>query len=350
MLISQLVTIGFLFCPLLSIIKLGDIMNKNSKKLFILLIILLFPLKVMGYSNRVVLGGQNVGISIQSDGVLVVGFYKINGTLNNSKLTVGDYITKVSNNDINTINDLVNAIDSNVKNNSVNLTFRHNGNIKNTDLKLEQVNGVYKTGLYVKDSLTGLGTLTYIDPETKIYGALGHEILESTANSRIEVKTGNIFKSVVTSITKSEDSAPGTKNAKFYKNVIYGTISKNVGAGIYGNYADSIDSDNLIPVENPGKVKLGEATIYTALDDNTVKSYQINILRVDPNNSIKNFYFEVTDKDLLEKAGGIVQGMSGSPIVQDGNLIGAVTHVSIDKVNTGYGISIITMLKSGEEK
>ena len=324
-------------------------MFKINKKMVVLLAIICFPFSVLAYSSKVVLGGQNVGITIQSDGVLVVGFYKINGTLNNSKLTVGDYITKVDDNDINNINDLVSAIDSDVRDNSVDLTYRHNGDIKTTSLRLEQLNGVYKTGLYVKDSLTGLGTLTYIDPETKIYGALGHEILESTANSRIEVKTGNIFKSLVTSITKSEDSSPGTKNAKFYKNVIYGSIDKNVGAGIYGTYEMAIDNNNLIPVVAADKVKTGEASLYTALDDNTVKEYKINILKVDANSKIKNFYFEVTDPDLLEKTGGIVQGMSGSPIVQDGNLIGAVTHVSIDKVNTGYGISIITMLKAGEE-
>ena len=324
-------------------------MFKINKKMVVLLAIICFPFSVLAYSSKVVLGGQNVGITIQSDGVLVVGFYKINGTLNNSKLTVGDYITKVDDNDINNINDLVNEIDKDVRDNSVDLTYRHNGDVKTTSLRLEQLNGVYKTGLYVKDSLTGLGTLTYIDPETKIYGALGHEILESTANSRIEVKTGNIFKSLVTSITKSEDSSPGTKNAKFYKNVIYGSIDKNVGAGIYGTYEMAIDNNNLIPVVAADKVKTGEASLYTALDDNTVKEYKINILKVDANSKIKNFYFEVTDPDLLEKTGGIVQGMSGSPIVQDGNLIGAVTHVSIDKVNTGYGISIITMLKAGEE-
>lgn len=324
-------------------------MFKIKKKILVIAALFCFPLQVLAYSNKVVLGGQNVGITIQSDGILVVGFYKINGTLNNSKLSVGDYITKVDDNEVDNINELVSAIDSDVRDNSVDLTYRHNGDVKTTKLRLEEMNGVYKTGLYVKDSLTGLGTLTYIDPETKIYGALGHEILESTANSRIEVKTGNIFKSLVTSITKSEDSSPGTKNAKFYKNVIYGTIDKNVGAGIYGTYESAIDSNNLIPVINPNEVKTGEATIYTALDDNTVKDYTINILKVDANSKIKNFYFEVTDPVLLEKTGGIVQGMSGSPIVQNGNLIGAVTHVSIDKVTTGYGISIITMLKAGEE-
>ena len=324
-------------------------MFKIKKKILVIAALFCFPLQVLAYSNKVVLGGQNVGITIQSNGILVVGFYKINGTLNNSKLSVGDYITKVDDNEVDNINELVSAIDSDVRDNSVDLTYRHNGDVKTTKLRLEEMNGVYKTGLYVKDSLTGLGTLTYIDPGTKIYRALGHEILESTANSRIEVKTGNIFKSLVTSITKSEDSSPGTKNAKFYKNVIYGTIDKNVGAGIYGTYESAIDSNNLIPVINSNEVKTGEATIYTALDDNTVKDYTINILKVDANSKIKNFYFEVTDPVLLEKTGGIVQGMSESPIVQNGNLIGAVTHVSIDKVTTGYGISIITMLKAGEE-
>lgn len=323
-------------------------MFKKNKLIFLLLIIL-FPLNVLAYSNEVVLGGENIGISIQSDGVLVVGFYKVNGTLNNSNLSVGDYITKVDNETVLNIDELVSAIDTNVREDKVSLTYRHKGEEKTTLLKLEELNGVYKTGLYVKDSLTGLGTLTYIDPVTKIYGALGHEILESTANSRIEVKTGNIFKSIVTSITKSEDSSPGTKNAQFFKNVKYGTISKNATAGIYGTYEDAITNNNLIPVTSADEVTTGAASIYTSLDDNEVHEYEINILKVDKNTKIKNFYFEVTDPILLEKAGGIVQGMSGSPIVQNNKLIGAVTHVAIDKVTTGYGISIITMLKAGEE-
>jgi stage IV sporulation protein B len=311
---------------------------------------LIFPLNILAYSSKVIMGGQNVGITIQSDGVLVVGFYKVNGVLNSAKLTVGDYITQINQQDIKNINELISVIDQNVNDGSVDLTIRRNDNMIHTSLKLELVDGVYKTGLYVKDSLTGLGTLTYIDPETKIYGALGHEIIESTSNSRIEVKTGNIFKSNVTSITKSEDNAPGTKNAKFYKNVIYGNIDKNVEAGIYGSYTASIDDDALISIADATLVKSGEAYIYTALDDNTVKPYKINILKVDAKSNIKNFYFEVTDSELLEKAGGIVQGMSGSPIVQDNKLIGAVTHVAIDKVTTGYGISIIKMLEAGENK
>ena len=318
--------------------------------IYILIIYLIIPINILAYSNKVILGGSNVGIGIKSDGILVVGFYKINNTLNNSKLVVGDYITKVNDTKVNNIDELVKEIDKNVSDSKVLLTYRRNNKEYETNLNLELINGVYKTGLYVKDSLTGLGTLTYIDPETKIYGALGHVILESSTNSKVEIKTGNIFKSEVTSITKSIDNAPGSKNAKFYRNEIYGNIDKNIDAGIYGEYTNKIDNNNLIEVSSLNEATLGKAMIYTELDDNKVKEYEINILKIEPDNNIKNIYFEVIDKELLNKTGGIVQGMSGSPIVQNNKLIGAVTHVAVDDVNKGYGISIITMLKKGEEK
>ena len=323
---------------------------KIKKYLILFIISFVMPIYVLAYSNKVVLGGQNVGIAIQSDGILVVGFYKVNNTLNNSKLSVGDYILKVNDIDVNTIDELINAIEKNVKDNKVEISFRHNNQLKNTYLELENTNGVYKTGLYVKDSIKGLGTLTYIDPETKIYGCLGHEIIESSTNSKMEVKTGSIFKALVTSITRSSNGNPGTKNAKFFSDKIYGDVNKNMEQGIYGTYSGEIDNDNLIDVANINEVKKGEAYIYTALDDNEVKEYKINILKIDEKNKVKNYYFEVVDDNLLNKAGGIVQGMSGSPIVQDNKIIGAVTHVAVDTVKKGYGISIVNMLKTGENK
>lgn len=313
------------------------------------LIVFLFPVYVLAYSNKVILGGQNLGIAIESDGILVVGFYKVNNTLNNSKLSVGDYIIKVNDDKVNTVDDLINSIENNVKDNKVNITYRHNDSIKDTVLNLEYNNGIYKSGLYVKDSLKGLGTLTYIDPESKIYGCLGHEIIDSNTNSKVEVRSGNIFKANVTSITRSSDGSPGSKNAKFIEDKIYGNINKNVEEGIYGTYSGQIDNDNLIDIETLDNVDLGEAYIYTSLDDNIVKSYKINILRKYNKSKIKNFYFEVIDSELLNKTGGIIQGMSGSPIVQNNKLIGAVTHVSVDSVKNGYGISIINMLETGEK-
>ena len=323
---------------------------KIKRYLLFFLISILMPIYALAYSNKVVLGGQNVGIAIQSNGIMVVGFYKVNNVLNNTKLSVGDYIVKVNNIDVNTVDDLINAIENNVRDNKVDVMYRHNNQIKSSVLELENTNGVYKTGLYVKDSIKGLGTLTYIDPESKIYGCLGHEIIESTTNSKIEIRTGNIFKALVTSITKSNNGSPGTKNAKFFSDKIYGDVNKNMEQGIYGTYTGEIDTDNLIDVANTNEVEKGEAYINTALDDNEVKEYKINILKIDEKSKVKNFYFEVVDEELLNKTGGIVQGMSGSPIVQNNKIIGAVTHVSVDSVKKGYGISIINMLKTGENK
>lgn len=323
---------------------------KKYRYIGFLLSLLLLPTIVFAYSNKVILGGQNVGIEINTNGVLVVGFYKVNGVYNASRLLIGDYITKVNDKEVNTINELVTEIENNVVDNKITISYRRDNVNYSTILDLEYKDGVYKTGLYVKDTLLGNGTITYIDPESKIYGALGHNVVESITKDRIELRTGNIFKSSISSITKSNDGNPGSINTRFYRNYIYGNIKTNDLVGIYGNYLKEVPSDTLIEIAKIDDVKLGNAKIYTSLSNNEVKAYDINILRIDKSSDIKNFYFEVTDEELLTKAGGIVQGMSGSPIVQDNKLIGAVTHVTIDNVKLGYGVSIITMLETGDKE
>ncbi len=308
------------------------------------------PVIVFAYSNEVILGGQNVGISINSKGVLVVGFYKVNNIYNGSHLLVGDYIIKVNNEEVANIKDLVAKIEKFATNDEVEITYLRNEKEYTTKIKLEKNNNSYKTGIYVKDNLLGNGTLTYIDPETKIYGALGHYIIDSNTNSAIKIKDGSIFKSVITNITKSSDGNPGSINTKFYRQNIYGDITKNTISGIFGEYNNIPNNAKLISIAKIDEVRLGKATIYTSLKQDEIKEYTINILKIDKNNSIKNIYFEITDEELISSAGGVVQGMSGSPIVQNGKLIGAVTHVTIDDVKTGYGISIINMLEEGEKR
>ena len=149
-------------------------MKKMIKNINIFLLLWLMPTLVLAYSNEVILGGQNVGISINSKGVLVVGFYKVNNIYNGSHLLVGDYIIKVNNEDVTNIKDLVSKIEKYATNDEVEITYSRNNKEYTTKLKLEKNNNSYKTGIYVKDNLLGNGTLTYIDPETKIYGALGH--------------------------------------------------------------------------------------------------------------------------------------------------------------------------------
>ena len=214
--------------------------------------------------------------------------------------------------------------------------------------ELEKVDGVYKTGLYVKDEVTGIGTLTYIDPSTKIYGALGHEIIESTTSELVEVKTGQIFESTVTSINKSIKGNAGSKNASFNLNHLYGNILTNETHGIYGNYTDDIPEAN-IDIALPNEIKVGKASLYTVLDGQDKQAYDISITDIREYNDVKYITFTITDEDLLAKTGGVIQGMSGSPIVQNDKLIGAVTHVVVDNPLTGYGIFITTMLETGDQ-
>ncbi len=320
------------------------------KKRFIIFSLLTFlmPLQVLAYSNYIIPGGENIGIEVYNKGIMVVGFYKVNGEYPKTNLEAGDSIIKIGNESVNTVNELVTAIDKNIKNNIVEVTFVKDNKEYKTELEVSLFDGIYKTGLYVKDSLNGIGTLTYIDPESKIYGALGHEILESNTNKRIEVKTGNIFDSEVVKIVKSTDGVPGSKKAKIDYNTELGTVTKNTSSGIFGLYSSNLPSKDSKKVANISEVELGEASIYTVLNGSAEKEYKINISKIDKDSKIKNFYFEIIDEELLNATGGVVQGMSGSPIIQDDKIIGAVTHVIVDDVKKGYGISIVTMLEEGE--
>ena len=322
----------------------------SMKKFIVFLCILLMsPLSVFAYSSKVILGGETIGIDIQSNGVMIIGFYKINGKYHKSDLVEGDIITKVENDEVLSIEDLTASLEEYVNQDEIEITYLHGDKEKNTSIQLFLENGVYKTGLYVKDGVTGIGTLTFIDPSTNIYGALGHEVLESNTSKIIEVKTGSIFRNEITDINASSNGSPGSKNAKFYYDTVYGDIDKNTKYGIYGTYTDTYDENDLIEVATSDEVKVGKATIYTVLEDETVEEFEIEITKINENSEIKNISFEITDEELLNVTGGVIQGMSGSPIVQNGKLIGAVTHVVTDNVTTGYGLFITTMLEESEK-
>ena len=319
------------------------------KRLYVLLISLfILPISTMAYSNYIIPGGDTLGISIKSDGVLVTGFYKINGKYNKSSLKVGDYITMVENNIVSSLDELTNLIDKYKNQESINIRYRRNNKEYKGSISLVLDNSIYKTGLYVKDSTAGCGTLSYIDPETKIYGAVGHEIIDNNTNSIIEIKEGEIFENKITSITKSYDGNPGSKNSVFNFNKVYGDIKKNTKVGVYGKYTYNLPDKELIKVANPDEVQIGPAQIYTVLNDQEIKKYDIEITNINENAITKNITFNITDKELLSKAGGIVQGMSGSPVIQNDKIIGAITHVKVDDVTGGYAIFITTMLEEGE--
>lgn len=312
----------------------------------LLLFLLIIPINVFAYSKYVIPGGETIGIEVNSKGILVVDFYKVNNHFiaKEAGFEIGDRIIKVENIEVNSINEMLDII-KNINKKNINFLIERNNTNLELNLKLTKENDIIKTGLYVKDKINGIGTITYIDPETKIYGSLGHEIVESKTLSRFEIKDGNIYEASVQSIIKSKRGVAGEKNAITNKNNLYGTIKENELTGIYGTYTKEINKD-LIEISDT--ITTGEAYIKTVIKDDVVEDFKINILQVDKKSKTKNILFEITDSKLLKETGGIVQGMSGSPIIQNNKLVGAVNYVIVNDTSKGYGIFITTMLKEGD--
>ncbi len=323
------------------------------KKLIITLLLsfTIIPTNTLAYSNEIIASGENIGISLNSKGVLIVGTYEINGTniADKAGLKKGDIIQSINNEKIDNIEEMASKINENADN-PLTIKYMRNGKEKETTLNLyKDENGIYKTGLYVKDSVTGIGTLTFIDPNTKKFGALGHEIEEQTTGQILEIKDGKIFKTTVTGIIPSTDGTPGEKKAEYNPENTEGTVNENTTQGIFGTYNGEITNQKKYKVATPNEVKTGNAKIMTVLNGNDIKEYNVKINQIiDLKSNNKNFVFEITDNELKNKTGGIIQGMSGSPIIQGENIVGAVTHVVVDNPLKGYGIFITNMLEEAE--
>ena len=326
---------------------------KNFKKLICLLLLSYFiiPINVLAYSNKIIASGENIGITLNADGVLIVGTYEINNEspAKTAGLKKGDIIKKINNNEEKTIEEMASIINES-KSEEINIEYKRDEKTKNTKLKLyKDESNIYKTGLFVKDSITGIGTLTFIDPETKKFGALGHEIREQATEKILEIKDGKIYESNVTGIIPSNDGNPGEKKAEYNKEKEKGTAKENTTQGIFGTYTDNINEKITYEVAKPNQITTGPAKIKTVLKNHEIKEYDINIIQINSvKQKTKNFIFEITDKELLEKTGGIIQGMSGSPIIKDNYIIGAVTHVVVNDPHKGYGIFITNMLEEAE--
>lgn len=320
------------------------------KKRYLLLffVLFLFPFSIFAYSNHVFVGGDTIGIEVHSKGVYVVGFYPVNqrAIAEISGFQVGDVIRRVNGNEVDSIHDLNQLLDETNAN-----TFTVLRNSKEIEIThtLEREDDILKTGLFVKDQINGIGTLSYIDPETKVFGSLGHEILESSSFSKFEINDGTIYKAEVSSIKKSQKGLTGEKNAIIHKNQEQGEITSNEVVGIFGHYTGEVNDYDLFEVGHIEDIRRGEATIRTVLQDQDVEDFSIKILSIDESDTSKNILFEITDADLLRLSGGVVQGMSGSPILQNDKIIGVVNYVIVDDVKRGYGVFITTMLEEGDK-
>ena len=267
----------------------------------------------------------------------------------------GDTIVKANNVQINSTDDLIETV-NNSNGKEIKLEYISDEETKECSiLPVKQENNEYKLGLWVRDSAAGVGTVTFYDPETKTFGALGHGISDIDTGELIDIASGEFVTTRILNIEKGENGTPGKIQGSIEKQENIGTINKNTKFGIYGtvNNLNSLNLDNSKEVEvaTRDEIKKGKATILCSLDNNKPKEYEIEIEEIykDNNYDNKSMEIKVTDKELLEKTGGIIQGMSGSPIIQNGKFIGAVTHVLVNNPEEGYGVFADIMIKQSKE-
>ena len=270
------------------------------KKVFLVLVISVFlPINVFAYSLNLIPGGESIGIKINTEGLVVNGFYKVNDEyIGKRTFAIGDRIIKINGIVVNNSDEMANVIDENLEEDYVPVEFIRNNKLMNGKLYLSLENNLYKTGLYIKDSIVGIGTLTYIDPVTKIYGALGHEIQSN--NERIEIKDGDIFSSRVTSISKSRNGFVGSKNASIAYNNVVGNIYENTTSGIFGKYTGELPNKETLEVGEFSDIHVGDAYILTVVDNSKIEKFDIKIVNKynRQKDTQKAFSFEITDKEL----------------------------------------------------
>ena len=316
--------------------------------LFLLVFFLLFTKEAKAHTlnsetDQVYLGGETVGLKLNT-GVKILKTFAIVDGINllkpwdEAKIKEDDVILSYNGVKINSTQDLLSAIQSS-GNKQVTLTVLRDGSEIVTKIKPAVKDDTYSLGIYVKDNVLGIGTLTYVIPEINIFGALGHKI--DGANN----VGGAMFEATVTGIKKGSVGEAGSKQATI-KTTNIGVIEKNTITGLHGKYSGYKSDKKLISVAKRDEVHTGDAQIVTCVDKNNVEYFNIEIVKIEKQNKkdVKGIKFIVTDERLLAKTNGIVQGMSGSPIIQDGKLIGAVTHVLVNNPHEGYGIYIEFML------
>lgn len=313
-------------------------------------------------SQRVYASGAPVGIKLKTNGIIIInvsGVFLDDGTkvlpAESAGLLVGDVLIKAGDRDLKNISDLTSVV-KNSGGKPLDIIYRRQDiEYKTTITPIKSgEDDEYRIGVWVRDSSAGIGTLTFINYRNNVYGALGHGINDIDTGSLLQVGSGTLMKSNIKGIKKGIKGAPGELEGDFLNvSDILGDIELNCEFGIYGKVGNDINKEKLGKLYSIGShsaVKLGRATILTCINGNQVEEYEIEIQRIARNDlsSTKNMVVQITDQRLLDSTGGIVQGMSGSPIIQDGRLIGAVTHVFINDPMRGYGVFIESMLSQSD--
>lgn len=308
----------------------------------------------------VVPGGNAVGVRMNTKGVLIVAVTEvidIEGNrispARNAGLKVGDSLIEINGERIETAEQVVKLLNDNEEKELELLILRNTNIIKTKALPVQCLqDNAYRLGIWVRDKTSGIGTMTYYDENNNSFGALGHGITDVDTGELLTVDKGYIMNAKISDIEQGKKGTPGEIKGVFYKtDDVLGEISMNTDYGIYGHLTEDIygiKSKERIPIGFKEEVEIGKAYILSTLEDEKIEKFEIEIQKaeIQDSPSQKSMVIKITDEQLLEKTGGIVQGMSGSPIIQNGKLIGAVTHVFINDPTKGYGIYIEWMMNN----
>lgn len=339
----------------------NSIMTKTGKKNLKLDLFNFLPVKDVTVSilpkTTVIPIGKTIGMKLYTEGVLVVGMSEIEGKKPYAKsgIEAGDKIIEIDSEHIDNTDELIECVNKS-NGREINIKYVSDNEEKMTTIEpVKTQNNEYKLGLWVRDAAAGVGTLTFYEPSTGEFGALGHGINDVDTNELIDIANGELVTTNIIDIVKGVDGVPGEIRGSIDSGKTIGTIYKNTGFGIYGNISSinrlNINKSNEMEVANRNEIKLGKAQIMCELENEIVDTYDIEIQKIflDNNQDNKSMLIKITDKDLIEKTGGIIQGMSGAPIIQNGKFIGAVTHVLVNDSKVGYGIFGDLMIKQMRE-
>ena len=307
--------------------------------------------------TKVIPMGNAIGMKLYTDGVLVVGMSEIEGKkpYENSGIKEGDRIVQIDKKAIDNTEDLMEAVNKcNGKEISVKY-IRDNTTITTSIKPIKNSGNQYKIGLWVRDAAAGVGTLTFYEPSSGMFGTLGHGILDVDTSELIKIANGELVTTNILNITKGKKGDPGEIRGTIESGHTIGNIDKNTSFGVFGTLNKTpyinIQNNDEIEVALREEIKIEDAQIICELENGKREKYNIKIQKVFLNNNKdnKSMLIKITDEKLLEKTGGIIQGMSGAPIIQNGKFIGAVTHVLVNDPTIGYGVFADIMIKQMRE-
>ena len=308
-------------------------------------------------NTKVIPVGKAIGMKLYTDGVLVVGMSEINGKkpYENTGIQEGDRIIEINSEKVDSTDELIETVNkSNGK--KIAVKYKRNEDIITTSIEPAKTDDdQYKLGLWVRDAAAGVGTMTFYEPSSGMFAALGHGITDIDTSDLIQIANGELVTTNILSIVKGEKGAPGEIRGTIENGVSFGNIYKNTKYGVYGNVLNKsrleLNSAEEMEVALRNEIKTGKAQILCELQDGKIERYEIEIqkLFINNNEDNKSMVIKVTDKRLIEKTGGIIQGMSGAPIIQNGKFAGAVTHVLVNDPTIGYGVFADIMIKQLKE-